>query len=642
MNLLLAILKGRAERDWFENQNRDSKRRTKPPKIAMPPRSELFRATGRSYDEPVPEPRGRQGQVAMATRPIAISPVLDQIYQLGEKQEWDLAIAAFRQLSRQEQNALVSDALKGLPRSEVIAIHEMVRNDLKRMFLPFPGPQALAYNSEADILGYGGQAGGGKSYLLLGLAAEEHTNALILRRQQTELDGLRSDGEKMLKDHAKWSGKYNRWRFDDKDTEIRLGGCKELESWHDFAGQPRDFLGLDEAAAFLREQVYGLLGWVRSAKPGQRCRVIFATNPPRGSEGEWFIEMFAPWVDTGFPHPAAVGELRWAIRVRGKMEWLSPVFLPDGKPAPVERDGETYTPQSYTFIPAELDDNPALAGTSYRASLQNLEEPLRSQLLKGDFAAGRTDDAWQVIPTAWVDAAMERWTPQKPERTPMTALGVDIAMRGEDNLVLAPVYRTWFDKLTVIAGVDIRNTVDVTAKVFVHMGPAAIAVIDMGGGWGDGVLMFLQQRGASVVGFVAQHASGWTSLGGLPMVNRRAEGWWRLREALDPVNGLGLALPPDQALKQELTAPIWRQTDNLKSAIIVESKEQIKARIGRSTDRADAVIMAFLHADPGLAQAREMFGTPQTHARVGYPEIKPYAQRQTDVPLQRYANRRRR
>jgi hypothetical protein len=46
-------------------------------------------------------------------------------------------------------------------------------------------------------------------------------------------------------------------------------------------------------------------------------------------------------------------------------------------------------------------------------TLQSLPEPLRSQMLYGDFRAGVQDDPWQVVPTAWVEAAMARW--KKPE-----------------------------------------------------------------------------------------------------------------------------------------------------------------------------------------------------------------------------------
>jgi hypothetical protein len=55
---------------------------------------------------------------------------------------------------------------------------------------PLPGPQTLAYHTPADELFYGGAAGGGKTDLLLCLAATVHQNGLILRRESTQLQEL--------------------------------------------------------------------------------------------------------------------------------------------------------------------------------------------------------------------------------------------------------------------------------------------------------------------------------------------------------------------------------------------------------------------------------------------------------------------
>ena len=65
--------------------------------------------------------------------------------------------------------------------------------------------------------------------------------------------------------------------------------------------------------------------------------------------------------------------------------------------------------------------------SGYKAALQALPEPLRSQMLMGDFTAGMQDDPWQVIPTTWVELAMERWTEEKPQGAKMDCLGVDPA-----------------------------------------------------------------------------------------------------------------------------------------------------------------------------------------------------------------------
>lgn len=64
-----------------------------------------------------------------------------------------------------------------------------------------------------------------------------------------------------------------------------------------------------------------------------------------------------------------------------------------------------------------------------------------------------------------------------------------------------------------------------------------------------------------------------------------------MRELLDPSAGATLALPDDDELVGDLCAPKWRI--NSTGRIQVESKDDIRKRLGRSTDLGDAVVMAF-------------------------------------------------
>ena len=57
-------------------------------------------------------------------------------------------------------------------------------------WLPNPGPQTQAYFSPAHLVYYGGQGGGGKSDLLIGLGLTAHRSSLIVRRQYTDLSAL--------------------------------------------------------------------------------------------------------------------------------------------------------------------------------------------------------------------------------------------------------------------------------------------------------------------------------------------------------------------------------------------------------------------------------------------------------------------
>ena len=59
-----------------------------------------------------------------------------------------------------------------------------------RIWVPTLGPQYDAVQCQADILLYGGEAGGGKTDLGLGLAFEHHERTLIIRKHYTDLRGI--------------------------------------------------------------------------------------------------------------------------------------------------------------------------------------------------------------------------------------------------------------------------------------------------------------------------------------------------------------------------------------------------------------------------------------------------------------------
>jgi hypothetical protein len=95
----------------------------------------------------------------------------------------------------------------------------------------------------------------------------------------------------------------------------------------------------------------------------------------------------------------------------------------------------------------------------------------------------------------------------------------------------------------------------------------------------------------------SQGSNARTRDGQLTFANVRSELWWAFREALDPVQGDGIALPPDRRLAAQLAAPTWRLRG---SAILIESKDDIRKRLGASADDADAVILAWHKRDDAL------------------------------------------
>ena len=453
------------------------------------------------------------------------------------------------------------------------------------VWIPQPGPQLQAFLCQADQLLYGGAAGGGKTDLAIGLALTKHRRSLFIRREATQLQPVVDRVAEMLHGRTGFNGSDKVWRLP-RGRQIQLGGVPTLEDVEKFRGNPRDLLVVDEAANLLEEQMHFLLGWLRTTDRRQRVRALLCSNPPSNSEGEWLIRWFAPWLDPTYPKPAIPGELRWCVMRDKQVVWV------DG-PDPVTMDGEALHPISRTFIPSLVQDNRFLAGTNYVRQLQALPEPLRSQMLKGDFTAGRADDDWQVIPSAWVKAAMDRWSPLEGEPPPVSSVGVDPS-RGGDEATVAP-RRGWrFDELVTVKP-DSSGLVTGGALALRSMevagedAPIHVDVIGIGASTIDHLDAHVGRRAIAVNG--AEGSDGKDLSGKLGFANVRAELWWRFREALSPDRAPRVALPPDQRLYADLCAPRYRVGAR---GIQVEDKVEIKKRLGRSPDRGDAVVLAAL------------------------------------------------
>lgn len=495
--------------------------------------------------------------------------------------------ASSQTLAGSDPLAKYKDMLASMDPKAKADLDNLIRAELNSVWVPNARniPQMVAYESKADLLLYGGAAGGGKTDLLIGLALTRHENSVIFRAQYTDLRGIEERLLKIANQGRRdgFNGQDHVLKKDGKMIELgAIGGAGQEMDWQ---GRAHDFIGFDEGAQLAVEKVIFTMGWRRTTTPGQRTRVVIASNPPIGGEGEWLVEWFAPWLDPMFPNPALPGELRWAyIGPDGKTVWT------DG-PDPVVVAGEEYTPESRTFIPARLDDNPYL-DKNYRARIQSMPEPLRSKLLKGDFLAGRADHAWQVIPTDWVRAAQARWAPGPPKDTKMLTLGVDISGGGtNDPHVLAPLYGNWFDQMKVLQGTDAKNGPMLAGQIMMHRKDNALVILDGTGGWGGSAKDHLASNMINVEWCVFNTPSSERDKDGkFRFANLRAEMLWRLREALDPASGEDIALPPDERLTAELTAARWMLK---KDAIQVEDKDKIRARLGSSPDRADAAMMAW-------------------------------------------------
>jgi hypothetical protein len=141
--------------------------------------------------------------------------------------------------------------------------------------------------------------------------------------------------------------------------------------------------------------------------------------------------------------------------------------------------------------------------------------------------------------------------------------------------------------------------------------PGMRAVVDVIG-IGAGVYDRLREQRYPAEGFVASEATKRKDRSGeLGYANVRSAAWWGLRELLDPASGEELALPPDDLLTGDLCAPRWRVLSG--GRIQVEGKDELRKRLGRSTDTGDAVVQAFWRTGgPGRFGGLQLAGATLT------------------------------
>lgn len=240
--------------------------------------------------------------------------------------------------------------------------------------------------------------------------------------------------------------------------------------------------------------------------------------------------------------------------------------------------------------------------------------------VRGQFPDSSSDG---VIPLGWAQQAMNRWrdwvdsgSPPLPGRR---VVGVDVAGEGEDETAIAVRQGLAIQELHRYRKADTMETVANT-ELFLDS-PHALAIVDVIG-IGAGVRDRLRQLQYDVLAFNASAQSERRDYAGdFKFRNDRSAAWWRMRELLDPSRNSKVMIPDDERLLEELVAPKWKVFTG--GVIVVESKDDIRKRLGRSTDSADAVIQSYwvdglpVGGDSGAADAVP-WGTPVSGGAIPY------------------------
>ncbi len=199
------------------------------------------------------------------------------------------------------------------------------------------------------------------------------------------------------------------------------------------------------------------------------------------------------------------------------------------------------------------------------------------------------DTADTLIPSSWVDAAVARaYAPDGD-----WVLGVDVARFGDDDTVICQIKGRNVKQFETLKGNDTMQVAGKVALVADQLRPSKIMIDTIG--IGAGVYDRLKELRYPVQEVnVAKASTVIDSKTEKPKFkNLRSELWWKARESINTSSEQQPApftLPDDQRLREELTTP--KYTINSSGQIEVESKDDMKERMGRSPDVADAYCLA--------------------------------------------------
>jgi len=159
-------------------------------------------------------------------------------------------------------------------------------------------------------------------------------------------------------------------------------------------------------------------------------------------------------------------------------------------------------------------------------------------------------------------------------------LGLDVARQGLDASVLIGRQGKMVFKPQVFRGL---NGIELASKVALRINDfkADATFVDDTGGWGGSVIDQLRHLGYKPIG---------VQFAGKPIDprfgNKRAEMWWNAAEAVKN----GTQLPDIPELRDDLVTPLYFYKGD---KLFIESKDDIRGRMGRSTDWGDAFVETY-------------------------------------------------
>lgn len=508
-------------------------------------------------------------------------------------------------------------------------------------------PQNQAFNCDADEIGYGGAAGGGKTFLGFMMAMYKHWHSVVFRRNLDQhgalLEIIRAFDQKHLAGYPPIYRPERTRKVEAKKIQFaHLDHESDLEKHQ---GKAKDFLWFDEAVHFNRYEISRLAAHLRPLQPEEfaktplKCQLLLTFNPPLDAKGLWVLQMFGPWINYEHPrYPTPFGKVLYCAY------WNGQDYFYD-TPDPITHDPATgdllrvpINLKSRTFFKAYLSDNEALRDNdAYIAQLQSMSEVERKAFLDGEMTASLVDAAGQIFKRANYLRAVERWRNTPAPTTPPLCISIDVTGGGDDLFVMIPFWRGGYAGMpkaekgaNVPSAYDQCNLLEAYIMDELHGVCDMIDIVyDSGGGYGNAFADEWRRRypNASLTAFQGGSAAGVNEIfgatgadltplpiSGMPKIsglngfdNKISAAWVRAGQMLEHPAFTGVCIPPHDELMRQATMRRIKERANRRIAIEPKSDPDNPTgyvkRLGCSPDFADAFVMGLHYLSVYVAGA---------------------------------------
>lgn len=215
-----------------------------------------------------------------------------------------------------------------------------------------------------------------------------------------------------------------------------------------------------------------------------------------------------------------------------------------------------------------------------------------------------TDASDGVIAWSWIKKSQE---PSGSQIFEPRELGIDVggSETGDETVVYERIGMRAGRRWSVQSS-DPEQVLQLIERAIVEANPSAVKIDAIGIGWGLAAGLRRTFPQLPVHGVVVSEAASKTE-GKQRFKNLRAQIWWQVGRALSRDAAWDLSAVDHDRTLADLAAPKWSEDSS--GRIVIESKDDIRKRIGRSPDNADALLLAFYVPGPVEQTGQAGYGT---------------------------------